>query len=490
MTQNAFWIWSAEGISHARPDRSTYRMRYFRRVFDCPAGATLTVHLSADTRYKLWCNGKLVGRGPAKGDVLHQFYDTFDVTGLLRPGRNVLAVQVQYQGDCYPHYDGGGSVSQITACPVFALEGFLCDPAGKQLEDLSTNQRWKVLVDGAYGWRSSPHGPCVGEQEEFHAAQFPWGFERIEFDDASWPQAQPIAPAYSADLSNLDTPVPHRLLPRMIAHLEETPNCRFGEAFRSPSGENLQAWKAMLEGKGAVQVGAKHKASVLIRADSLSTGYPQLRFSGGAGAKVQLTYAERLMDKDMVKASANDLSYGDVIGQSDVILPDGQARQYEPFFLRTFWFIRVDIETADEPLTVGSLAYTFTAYPFERLAQFDCSDTEVPAIRDLCWRTARLCAHETYEDCPYYEQMQYGGDTQIQSMISYYMTGDASLARQFLYQFDWSRRLNGLTLSRIRRGFRRPSRIGRFTGSCPSLSIGNTPATAPQSGISGLAYRR
>ncbi|WP_372490084.1 hypothetical protein [Chitinophaga sedimenti] len=29
------------------------------------------------------------------------------------------------------------------------------------------------------------------------------------------------------------------------------------------------------------------------------------------------------------------------------------------------------------------------------------------------WRTSRLCAYETYMDCPYYEQLQYIGDTRI-----------------------------------------------------------------------------
>ena len=59
-----------------------------------PAGATLTVHLSADSRYVFYCNGVCLGRGPAKGDVNHHFYDTFDLTPHLRAGRNVLAAIV------------------------------------------------------------------------------------------------------------------------------------------------------------------------------------------------------------------------------------------------------------------------------------------------------------------------------------------------------------------------------------------------------------
>jgi len=40
-----------------------------------------------------------------------------------------------------------------------------------------------------------------------------------------------------------------------------------------------------------------------------------------------------------------------------------------------------------------------------------------------------LCAHETYMDCPYYEQLQYGGDARIRMLVSLYTAGDASLAR-------------------------------------------------------------
>ena len=65
----------------------------------------------------------------------------------------------------------------------------------------------------------------------------------------------------------------------------------------------------------------------------------------------------------------------------------------------------------------------------------------------------RLCSHETFEDCPHYEQMQYAGDTMITSHLGMLTTGDYRLSRQALWQFDWSRAPEGLTQSRY------PSRL-------------------------------
>jgi hypothetical protein len=51
-------------------------------------------------------------------------------------------------------------------------------------------------------------------------------------------------------------------------------------------------------------------------------------------------------------------------------------------------------------------------------------------------------------DCPYYEQMQYIGDTRIQALISLYVSGDDRLMRNAIEQFDDSRIPEGLTFSR------------------------------------------
>jgi alpha-L-rhamnosidase len=51
-------------------------------------------------------------------------------------------------------------------------------------------------------------------------------------------------------------------------------------------------------------------------------------------------------------------------------------------------------------------------------------------------------------DTPYYEQLQYIGDTRIQALISYTVAGDDRLARQALRAFDDSRIPEGITRSR------------------------------------------
>ena len=51
-------------------------------------------------------------------------------------------------------------------------------------------------------------------------------------------------------------------------------------------------------------------------------------------------------------------------------------------------------------------------------------------------------------DTPYYERMQYIGDTRIQALISYAVAGDDRLARQAIQAFNDSRVPDGLTRSR------------------------------------------
>ena len=86
-----------------------------------------------------------------------------------------------------------------------------------------------------------------------------------------------------------------------------------------------------------------------------------------------------------------------------------RTRTFEPLWWRTWRYLDLDITTGAQPLTLDSLKAEFTAYPFKELATFQSGDPDLDKIWQISWRTARLDAHETYMDTPYYEQLPVRG---------------------------------------------------------------------------------
>lgn len=59
-----------------------------------------------------------------------------------------------------------------------------------------------------------------------------------------------------------------------------------------------------------------------------------------------------------------------------------------------------------------------------------------------------MCSHETYMDCPYYEQIMYVGDTRVEALATYAWERDRYLQNKALDMFHASIRDCGLTQSR------------------------------------------
>ncbi|OPZ81355.1 MAG: Bacterial alpha-L-rhamnosidase [bacterium ADurb.Bin429] len=111
-------------------------------------------------------------------------------------------------------------------------------------------------------------------------------------------------------------------------------------------------------------------------------------------------------------------------------------------------YLELRATTADDPLTIDALSLLETHYPLEDEGRFQASDPRLEAVIPIGVRALQMCSHETYMDCPYYEQLMYIGDTRLEVLTTYALTDDDRLPRKALACFDHSRQLSGLTQSR------------------------------------------
>ncbi len=431
--------WGAYWIGNDGYMSNEYRVMHFRRSFDLKElPKTFKVNVSADNRFCLYVNGEVVARGPARGDFYNWNYDTVDIAKNLKNGKNTIAALV---------WNAGGSAPYAQ---FMRRTSFLLDGVTDAESFLSTPKGWKMKESKAY----KPlvvRGLFTGPGDDIDGSLFDWNWTSTNFDDSKWQNAYPRDRAHSA--GTLYGEAGYMLTPRSIPQMEETLQRlnsvrRFSGIDRVPN---------FISGENPLTIPANTKCEILLDNRVLTTAYPVLKTDGGKGSKIVVKYGEAMFDKKNTKANRDEIDgrrfeYGRT--QFDIFRPDGgDAREFSSLWFRTYRYVGLEIETKDSPLVIRDFYGIFTGYPFKENGSFDSDDKNIKKIWEVGWRTARLCANETYVDCPYYEQLQYVGDTRIQALISLYVSGDDRLMRQAISAFNASRSYFGLTKSRY------PSRI-------------------------------
>ena len=443
--------WPAAWIAAPEAGERTWGVYHFRKTFDLDeVPERFVVHVSADSRYKLYVNGRFVSLGPSAGDVLNWSFETVDLAPYLRPGSNTLAAVVW-------NFAGKRPLAQMsTGRSAFLLQG-----ATEAERAVDTDASWRCIRNDAYAPYEQPvlGYYAAGACERLSAASYPWGWEQPAFDDAGWPCAVPLMRA--ALKGTIDYPG-WQLVPAPVRPVEMTP-VRMSRLRMCCGAEVPAAFPAEAS---PFTVPANSHAELLIDNEALMTGYPSLRFSGGRGASIEIGYSESLFDRPEVGVKGDrDAVEGKLfIGYADRIEADGgRGREFMPLWWRTWRYLRLRIETASEPLVLEDLSAVASMYPFRRESRFDAPGfPDAETILETGWRTARLCANETYMDCPYYEQLQYFGDTRIQAMITLYNTRNDEMVRSALEHGRRSIVSDGITASRY------PSSLHQFI---PSFSL-------------------
>lgn len=429
--------WDASWVACPEVSRKDYGVFHFRKTISLESQPdNFVIHVSADNRYKLYVNGVQTGEGPARGDLLHWRFESYDIASLLSEGENVLAAVVWNFGEHVPY-------AQITSETGFLLQG---DTDAESMVNTVENSGWKVLANDSYrpiavNSETMRNFTVVGPGDSLDARKYPWGWQEQGYDDSGWIDAEEIAAACPRGIRWMSS---HwHLVPRMIPMMERTG--QQPPVVRKSRGVDAEIGKKI----SGLVIPAGSTVKILLDQLFLTTAYPLLSVSGGRDSRIRITYAEALIDSNGAKAHRDSIGGMELFGYSDEFIADGgRGRLLSTLWWRTFRYLELEIETAGQSLTIDSLCSEFTGYPFERKALFSSDDSQLEEILDVSWRTARLCAGETFFDCPYYEQLNYAGDTRIQALISLYTAGDGALARKVITLFDDSRMPNGLTQSR------------------------------------------
>ena len=426
----------AQWISHAAIATSGHQseassLQFRREVRLDAVPASLTIRISADNRYVLYINGKRVDQGPSRGDLAHWRYRTLDIAPFLKRGANVIAAQVWNDGKA-------AGVSQISA-----RTGLFVDAEGDS--PLDSDAAWQVRLDPSRTVTPAQPGlaEVIGWDKYFAAPppetidagrQAPGWTSQAGSALADWTRAVPaLAPGEASPWHMVADKLPQqRLTPLDGGRLIMATGVHGGKFPDKP-----------------LTIPAHKEVTLRLDMGAMRAAYPHLVTSGGKGATIDLTYAEAPYGKDLhYLPDRGDGTQGWILGLTDHYLPaGGNAEEFSPFWWRAWRYAQLTIKTGDAPLKLESFTRTGTGYPFDTLASFNSDDADLNRIWQIGWDTVQVDGHESYMDTAYWEQLQYVGDTRIQALVSYAVSGDPRLAAQAIAAFAASQK-DGIIQSR------------------------------------------
>lgn len=454
VTRQSYRRWDAKWIWHEHaPARNAWVL--FRSEFNLKSVSGVRLFISADTRYRVWVNGELLGDGPPQSQPYHQYYDERNIARIVKKGINCIAVTVQHQG--VQQAARGGLLAEIT------------DSTGKVL--CGTGKAWRAAVGKAWKintrfWEGNKIGPF---QEHVDLRAMPEGWKASGFDDSSWQEP--------AEVSHLGTDeagvvMPWcRLIPRDIAFLKTAEvypdglqaveecldlanrqrsddlSVSLSQAGRPLDWATIEKPENLLSDKGEtiLACSARHEDGITdgrydpcITLDfgRVLTGFAEVEADAPAGAHIEIGYAERLVDGRF--NNAIECSFAD-----RVIFAGGRA-VFRPMIWRSFRYLRIRVKECQQGIKLKAVRAVEVKYPYENRGSFRGNE-RLEKVFDICRTTVELCSIESLMDTPFREQAQWLGDVAAVTLPCIYACfGDHRLPGKFLRQAAMNTRPTGL----------------------------------------------
>lgn len=438
----AAWLWHPE-LAAREPGFVLFRLN-----FKCARAETVRLQLSADLCYALGLDGALVGRGPDTGEPTHWSMATYELK--LKAGAHRLEALVWWADQ-----------PQAPEGRMSWRGGFACAGLDAAAERFSTGTApWRAarLAGVTWGPKLNRSYHVIGGSSEvdlgkFDARQAKWVQpavvrERVQFNPCGivargW-QLHPAAlPEQRHDLWRGG---------RVRAQLPKWTTAQGVKFGAEVTAEKVADWDALLQRGTPLRLAARSQTTVLIDTDDYLCGYPLLEFSGGAGTRVHIEWAESLFDREDIKIDNTPGPKGDrgavagkfFFGFGDTWTLGGTGRRWttSPWW-RSGRYLKVSVKVGAKPVVLHTLAVERTGFPLLPSAKFASDDATLAPVIALSERGLRACMHDIFVDCPYYEQMMYVADTRIQMLLAYVFAGDDRLPRRGMELFDLSRGRRG-----------------------------------------------
>ncbi len=411
------------------------------RLEQKPAQAWL--YLTADSRYKLWVNGRFVNRGPARSYPQRQSVDCLDLTPYLQAGANTLAVQVYQPG--YSHF------AYVHRGAAGLLAHLLCDGQTALVSDVA----WRTRRNPSFA-ALVPRVSIYGSGVEVHDLRLADDWTNPAYDASAWAAARLVAPLGGypwLELARRPVPLPvERDLPLTLLETRQGRDRRLETGDREdkpPSPPRLLASPdphlALREGWFAAQpvslpadkagwftvsLAANESAYWLfdLGRDYTGQGWAKVKNAGGE-ERLAISYQEKIRDGQLVISDPQ--TYCRVrLTDAFYLRPGDQTA--ETFALRGGRYLLFHLTG---PTGLGfkfKPQARISEYPLEIVRPFAVVDGLLGRIVSLCENTLRACLQDGFVDCVWRESSQWLGDALPQSLSMAALSDDMRPLRQVI----------------------------------------------------------
>jgi alpha-L-rhamnosidase len=489
--QDAFWIGLPKAVSpehngitngitngtNNSTTNSTTNGTYailLRNTFSATATDTLSIHISANTRYRLWLNGKHITVGPCKSDGKKQYYETLDLTQLLVEGKNILSVKVLYFPPFETITETPSPYSMISkgygACLM--VSGKLLSDAGEIISDISTGKApWKVQLDTRVKWNMASKTFWLGsimEEVKGDTQLNLWQYR--SYDDRLWFDAHVFLHSSKGafnfgllprfDLEKRPIPLLYEKKSTFIREMNNPKDILPTFTFYRDKIKNVEAIAS--ENENSCYIPPYESRFIELDAGEMKTAYFNLGLNQGKGSKIVITYAEAYYQKTedeetiktietnkSIKTIRDDSLHGNLEGVVDIYYPSGSEEHFESFWFRTFRYVRVEVFTESEGVHIQWPYFVETGYPLDIVSEISSTCDWIKPLWDISAKTLTMCMHETYGDAPFYEQMQYILDTRLEILFTYALSNDYRLPKKAIRDIHASLLPEGILQARF-----------------------------------------